>query len=367
MKKFISSFVSSLVASTAAVAMVTSGAFNPNKDPNGDGMLDFSDATYIYQCLGGNYKPSDLTQLDIDDNGVVSDVDAMYAQMYDAGLIHSETSDNLMRAASYASLSYVGFDANTGMWIKDYMLEVQNSNNTRSGESTESIVDGRVEDWSNRGVAKILVDENGSGYLGSGFVVDKHTIATAAHMVYNNTYKTARTVSDILLFDENGNDRSFTPVEYHIPAAYRMGGNSNSVSGYDFALITVEEDLSDYMSFNLGMVTPLAATRNLPIAIAGFPGSVAGGTGNSDTQHVEYVSYGAIKSLDAKVIHHTADSSGGNSGGPIYTIEELNGKTYYTVVGIHTTGADYETQVNGGVRFDALNLKFFLSNPNIEY
>ncbi|MCM1529576.1 MAG: trypsin-like peptidase domain-containing protein [Alistipes sp.] len=367
MKRIISCLASLLVASATAVAMISSAAAtNPNKDPNGDGVLDVSDATYIYQTLGGRYNPSDLTQLDLDDNGVVSDVDALRAQYYDAGVIILGIPNNLMRAASYASQTYVAFDAKTGRQTKDYMLQVQNSNNARSN-GNESIVDGRVEDWSNRGVAKIITNENGESYLGSGFVVDKHTIATAAHLVYDTTINTACTVSSIMLFDGSAEDNvTVTPVEYHLPTAYTMSASSASGKNYDFALITVKEDLSDYMSFNLGMVTSLAVTNHLPIVVAGFPGKVTSGTGNNAGTHTEYISYGMIKSLEAKRMSYTADTSGGNSGGPIYTVEELNGKTYYTVVGIHTTSAD-ETEANSGVRFTPLNLKFFLSNPNIEY
>ncbi len=60
---------------------------NKNKDPNGDGRLTIADSTCILQCLSGRYPSSDYYQLDMDDNGIVSYVDALLIQMFDAGVI----------------------------------------------------------------------------------------------------------------------------------------------------------------------------------------------------------------------------------------------------------------------------------------
>ncbi len=69
------------------VTLAETPYINKNKDPNGDGRLTIADSTYILQCLGGRYVPSDYGQLDMNDNGVVSYVDSLLVQMVDAGML----------------------------------------------------------------------------------------------------------------------------------------------------------------------------------------------------------------------------------------------------------------------------------------
>ncbi|MCM1528575.1 MAG: trypsin-like peptidase domain-containing protein [Alistipes sp.] len=373
MKKLISCLASLLTASAAAVAMISSAAVTkPNKDPNGDGVLDMADATYIYQTLAGKYDPSDLTQLDIDDNGVVSDPDAIRVQYYDAGVEpQSETPDSLMQAASSSESSkrYAAYDAKTGTLLRTYALSVTNSSNTQgSTAETQAIIGGtddRIEDYSNRGVAKIMCSESYYGYLGTGFVVGKHKIATAAHVVFDADNNYGYKIDNILLFDNNGQPTSFTPVEYHIPRNYVYEARRSDKE--DYAIITVEEDLTEYMSFNLGMVTDYADDYRLTVATAGFPLELNNSTQiNDKTNHDERLSLGSILNLKDGLIYVTYDSSSGNSGGPIYAVERINGKMYYTVVGIHTLGM-IDGKNNAGVRINPYILKFFTDTANINY
>lgn len=370
MKKLISCLASLLAASATAVAMISSAAVTkPNKDPNGDGVLDIADATYIYQTLAGKYNPSDLTQLDIDDNGVVSDPDAIRVQYYDAGVEpQSETPDNPMRASTtVSSKTYVAYDAKTGSRLRTYSLSVTNSSNSRdsTAEVNSAIIGGtddRIEDYSNRGVAKIMTP---SFYAGTGFVIGKHKIATAAHCLYDTGAGLGTKLSSILLFDSNGQPTSFTPVEYHIPRDYELITSYSKKD--DYAIITVKEDLTEYMSFNLGMVTDYADDYQLTVATAGFPLELNNSTQiNDKINHDERLSLGSITKVEDYVFQYNCDASGGNSGGPIYTVEKCNGKIYHTLVGIHTLGYQ-EEQTCVGVRINASILKFFCDVANINY
>lgn len=69
------------------VTLADAPYINMNKDPNGDSRLTIADMTFILQCLGGRYVPNDYGQLDINDNGVVSYVDALLVQMVDARVL----------------------------------------------------------------------------------------------------------------------------------------------------------------------------------------------------------------------------------------------------------------------------------------
>jgi V8-like Glu-specific endopeptidase len=221
----------------------------------------------------------------------------------------------------------------------------------------------QVEDWSNIGVAKIMSDEAEYGYLGTGFVVGPHTIATAAHVVYERTTNSTYHINEILLFDENGNEESFTPVEIHTPYNY-ITNNDVSDFDFDYSLITVEENLNDYMSFNLGAITDNAVNK-FTITTVGFPGYYYPDETiiNNGQDHIKYSSQGSITAIDQRGYYfsHNADTVGGNSGSPIYLVETVNGNTYNTVIGIHV--GIYNT----GLRFTPHVLKFLSGNTNIQY
>ncbi len=114
------------------------------------------------------------------------------------------------------------------------------------------------------------------------------------------------------------------------------------------------------MSFNLGMVTNYADDYRLNVAMVGFPQSL----NNSFDSHDERLSWGEISEVTDNTIKASYDSSGGQSGSPIYTVEYLNGKEYHTVVGIYTLGYN---EYSEGVRIDPYILKFFTDTTNINY
>ncbi len=352
-----------------------------NKDPNGSGDIDLGDAITIIQYLGGGFTPNDLSQLDMNDNDVVSIVDSNAIQRYLAGLSTdsilpeiSETSTNALADivnnvnATLSSRNYLVYNAINGNYLRSYSLSVS--------EPTRGIVgntDDRVPSWTNRGVAKIICDksQNSAGYLGSGFVVDNHTIATAAHVVYDTENNSAKHLSKILLFDSDHTEHSFTPVEYHIPQTFKNSTFYTTTN--DYALITVKEDLKDYMSFELGAITDYAAQHQLTVSTVGFPYQLNPHNNNTqvintDTLHDERLSTGSITSANNNCIHYTADISGGNSGSPIFVEEFLAGTTHHTVVGICIAEPNSgQVTFNYGLRFDVNTLKFYNGNKNIQY
>lgn len=79
-KKFFSAILSAVVLTTAASAF-TASAVTPS-DPNGDGSILVSDATYIMSYLNGQFEPTNLDALDFDRNGVISEMDVETVYMY---------------------------------------------------------------------------------------------------------------------------------------------------------------------------------------------------------------------------------------------------------------------------------------------
>ena len=362
MKKFVSGILALATVAVTAVSSVASaaGSFIPGKDPNGDGVLTLADSVYIRQVLGGKFNPSDLSQLDVDDNYVVSMADVVMAQRAEIGIYSASEMENadspMNAAASSTSASYRVYNAKTGAYKRQYSLSVENDNNAVETYSLPPYVDNKVVDWSNRGVAKLMC---AGGYIGSGFVVGKHTIATAAHCVFETVNNNAYKFTEILLFDENGNPTSFTPVESHVPSSYYNYTEYHSVD--DYALITVKEDLTDYMSFGVGMLREEATNKHIEVSAVGFTQNA----GNDAVSHIECLTTGEVNSVtNDKIIWHSAYISPGNSGGPLYVTETVAGQTYYTVVGINSGYTGFETK---SVNLVPEVLKFLVGNTNLQY
>lgn len=86
-KKIAACSLTAVIAVAAAVPFVSSATMIvPGADPNGDGVIDIADATFIYQVLAGRYEVSDYTPLDVNGNGIVSKADAVICQFADAGV-----------------------------------------------------------------------------------------------------------------------------------------------------------------------------------------------------------------------------------------------------------------------------------------
>lgn len=220
----------------------------------------------------------------------------------------------------------------------------------------------------------------------TGFVVGDHLIATAAHCVYdsngwtNKPYLYFPTVfSDGTIgADTTGQKHYFK--EAHIDQEYAQRvGNSFTNSPYDYALITVSENLSGRYHFNLGIPYDMYNSSNLfedyDIYVTGYPGDHA-------SNNVCYL-YTGVGNLytggDAlpNMLCYTTDTYWGDSGSPVYIKENVQTPTFYneiiTVIAIHKginnnpdPNYPYITS-NWGALITPLRLKFFLNNPNISY
>lgn len=256
-------------------------------------------------------------------------------------------------AVNNCIMIYKVYDAATASYISSYQL----TPSPRVDNSRSVILpDERVVDFTKSGVVKIM---GSTDYIGSGFVVDAHTIATSAHCAYN------KQISGIRIFNSNGNIAlTATPVQCHIPNLYVQTQGSN----YDYALITVEEDLSDYACFNLGVAMGNFLTSSKSVCVTGFPRKVNDVTVNGIVQTEDrnnmYTGVGTVTGGNECVLNYNVDISEGNSGGPVYTSTSYNGNVYYTVIAIHT--ADLSAN-NYGTRINTNLMHFYKNNPNISY
>lgn len=299
-------------------------------------------------------------------------------------------STNVHVSAVNTSVDYNVYNATNGKFIKRYTLSslgVINNSPKKVKRSLPSLEDNRVIDWTKHGVAKIITNDGEKTHRGTGFVVDEHTIATAAHVLYNSKVK------KIMIFNGNSNDKvDLTAVEYHMPYRYfyyhtiyeNMNYSADRLKQaeieercYDYALITVKEDLTDYMCFNLAIPTDRAMKNNLAITCTGFPAQMSYQTVNNEYINNMYSGTGRLLDMDQYInqfieerfkdrsnvlMCYDAYISGGNSGGPIYYTESYNGKIYYSVIGICIAGGGSEC--NMAIRNTVNTQHFFFDKNN---
>ena len=226
--------------------------------------------------------------------------------------------------------------------------------------------------------------------IGTGFIVGDHVIATAAHNVYTRYFYGGyfnSATPTIHPYNANGtidSSTTFIPIEVHVPYNY---GYLDDFEPYDYALITVSDDLSDYMHFTLGTTYNVSSANysNIPLYVLGpVLSSEEFSINNEDDLYYGqgYIVNENIAASD-EILYYDCDTLHGDSGAPVYTITKVTSGEqtyyYYTVVAIHICCNQTQSEMNpsntgpnlwnGGSRITKYQLQFFDedSNPNISY
>lgn len=271
-------------------------------------------------------------------------------------------------SATNNKLFYLKYDYTTNKQTMYMLNQVPYQDNSRV-----SVVDNRVPDNGNTSVVQVRYD----GGFGSGFIVAKNVIATAAHCIYKRDEKTFKTNVAVKICNDNANDGlpEIPVVSAHVPKKYSDYSNDYQFDCYDYALLYLGEDvdLTQYGIMSLGVpLDSFIENETDGVYVTGFPGLVHGGGANG----VRYKSEGSMipfkpadkdgTSVDmqrARELRFSAScmTTGGASGGPLcYTTDSYNGNGQVTVIGIATGGG---TNVNtSGVRITTDLLHFYLNN-----
>lgn len=235
----------------------------------------------------------------------------------------------------------------------------------------------------NNGIVLISSVSNSSSHAGTGFIIGDHTIATVAHNLYDEYG--FHTHATIYLYDENGDMQfpSVPIVEVHIPTEYIShvnNGTKNTESGtaYDYALITVAADLSERTHFTLSEINNVndAVLKTKSLYLTGIPRILPD---TYTTQNSQYKIYGGVGTLyrtnsnASPIVRYTSDGTEGNSGSPVYFIEQFNvgDDTYYTYSTVslhHGWISNYDEVYNLGAKVNPYLLNFYGSqNTNVAY
>lgn len=367
-KKRIPAILTAVVLTASAVSMTSSASLTV-RDADGDGEFTLVDGNHTLTYLIGSYNPKSVRSFDFDGNGIISNKDASMIMHYWMG---SFGDDDLPAP--------VGADSQAVATTRNYVRHYYSSSNPTSVSEYSLTVDpfDNTSAASNYATPRALVGDNNMirdydtavvnlSTNCTGFIVDDHIIATAAHCVFS--YQTKEfSDNQIKIVDENNNVTIITPKYTDISKIYYS--NSSYTTKYDYALIYVEEDLSKYGKLQLGVALDDYIDGHGEVIVSGFPSNAAYPPGyNGQPYGIRFKAKGKITSSNNERIGYDADAVAGDSGGPVY-VEECfstnNGDIYdyRTVIAINTTTSLYE---GFGVPIDTDMLKFYMNNSNIEY
>ena len=348
------------VAGAMSLGMATTfvGANSTNYlrgDIDGDGTVAITDLAYLANFLSGNKGSADSRmsqRLDVDMSGIIDILDQnMLSQIILGSItpdtINYESSNNGI--PNQNTLYYQKFNAQTGVQIGNaYPLSPVS---TIPNYAPKGIIgtDDRFVDYSNSGVVKITT----SSGQGSGFIVDDNLILTAAHVVYDKTN------ISYTLFNVNGTAiATYSAASYHVPSNYISSDQIN----YDYALIVVNQDLSDYRTINLGVARDklkdntassvyLNYASKLGIYVPGYVSNTGyTGIGNLANNY-----------LTNTLVQYNTDTVPGESGSPVY-VKTSSGDMI--AIGVHK-GVGVSNQFNRGKRIDTDVIHFVYNNPYI--
>lgn len=386
-------FIKGIFAFTAATLSLTlsipimAAAFHAY-DVNHDGSVTLADYAVINMVLNG-YKQPDYNIFDVDNNGVVSLADS--ATVFDYAWYGSNSSSasianygdlrpvNADVSSIYEGITYLKKNCSTGA-TSEYTL-------TTTGDATAStnsnnLATPMVPDPDETAVVKLTKTDG--NLIGTGTIIDDHIIATAAHCVYDCDEHAFRDLNIKIVGSGYTEIASYSPSYIHIPKQYSMSGSSI----YDYALIYVGADLSQYGKFEIGLALDSFAADNTGeyrVKVSGFPANQSTQynpdvpLNQQNIQQIQrYVSEGNIDgntncstgSVNQNIMWYFTNTFNGDSGGPAYIDETytINDVEYNckTMVGIHISGLNYTTHNLGwSRRITADQLYFYRSNTNL--
>jgi len=201
------------------------------------------------------------------------------------------------------------------------------------------ITNTSVYPW--RAHASLLITAaDGSLWIGTGWFIGPHTLATAGHVVYiKNSGVPGRDgwVRSInVMPGRNGGVLPFgtvTSTNFRTVAGWANSGDEN----YDYGAIIIPSDLGNTVGwFGFG-VWPDAELQTVTANISGYPGDKPAGT--------QWYDNDPIASVNPRKVFYETDTMGGESGSAAYRI--IDGGRYG--VAIHAYGG---VTTNSGTRIN---------------
>ena len=382
LKKLLSGVIAAATLAANALMFPTSAVTYDPCDVNRDGDVGLTDLILVKKYLSGIFSTTNYNQLDVNGSLTVDAADEECLSARNLGMTYTcryfsrekgpvilpPTVSGFLSDSSAASTA-----ARTYTKYKYRTAETETYTLTPTVETLNSNVNSRaiIGDSDTRYLA---FSEEVTGIVclygkGTGFIVGDHQIATAASCVYDRT-KSEWKKPTIYAYDNNGvMSKQLSPVEIHVPNRYISSG----AVVYDYALITVEDDLSDYVHFSLGNSYNVTESdfKNIPLYVTGCPDDYPSSAGTNTFNRLYSAEGNICSSVNVSVLHHNIDTTLGQNGAPIYTISRLqNGNTsnytyIYTALGIQQE--EKGNTYNQGSLITKYHLQFYNNNPYMDY
>lgn len=170
---------------------------------------------------------------------------------------------------------------------------------------------------------------DGSGWIGTGWLVGPRILLTAGHVVYMADQGGWAQQIEII----PGRDGLNFPFGSCIATDFRsvQGWTQNRDSNFDYGaiLLPAENRLGDQLGWFGYQVHTDEELAGFNINVSGYPGDKPDGT--------QWLMSGPIKTVNERTFVYDIDTAGGQSGGPVWITFEGDDGRYG--VGVHTNGA----------------------------
>lgn len=171
-----------------------------------------------------------------------------------------------------------------------------------------------------------------SYYAGTGAIINRHHVLTAAHVIYKK--EKGGFLQDVTFIPGlNAAQEPFgvaRGVRGIIPEKYMNADPQNSDRlSFDFALVTIDRDLGTSSGVgHFGLQSYLDPQLwNKIVNLGGYPGDI----GNGDQQ---WMASGPLLDVYWDAFRYTIDTFGGQSGSPIWSLESNEPR----ICGVHSGG-----------------------------
>ncbi|PNZ84462.1 serine peptidase, S1 family [Staphylococcus microti] len=166
-------------------------------------------------------------------------------------------------------------------------------------------------------------------FSGTGAMINKNTVLTAAHNVYDYASKSFADQITVLAGVAPGKIPlgTATAIQKFVPDEWINSGASE----HDFAVLKLNNDLGNKTGF---FTFSQDISLNQPLQIAGYPGD--------KKTHTQYTGKGTLLDFNKDNLFYNVDTYNGESGSPI-----LNAQN--EIIGVHTNGPggyNYGTRIN---------------------
>lgn len=304
-------------------------------DFNGDRVVSSTDLFLISSFLTGKFASTKQAQFDVDgDNAITyADMEAVASMVVNGSNTGTITYDT--NEISRKSVIYTKYNMLTGK-SSNYMITV----NENFPVSTRGPVEGKELHAVTEHDKRFVVFRTGS----TGCIIGDHIIATCRHAVASCKTQSQINARVVDCGGDGTPEATLTVTAVHYPES------SIDDSSYDYALVVVQEDLSQYGVFNPGVTTNTFESQNCEVTVMGWKNDE-----NTDLNTYFVKDSGIAIPATPEVMHYVVSTDNGESGAPVLYND--------SPVGIHTGGDG--VVYNNGVRIDSQILNFYFNNDNI--